>query len=110
MSVRRVVIGIRWVARGWALASLGLLAAFLLGEEVPPITMKAVFFPFGVMVGLAVAWRFERVGGGVAVASLLLFYMLEFADQGRVPKGPWFILLAAPGALFFLCGCVRGKA
>ncbi len=98
-----------WVARLWSIASVGLLCSFLFGQGMPPLTLKSVLFPFGVMLGLVVAWRFQRVGGLVAALSVLLFYALEYLGHGRFPRGPWFFLMAAPGLVFILSGYMRAK-
>jgi len=104
------VLMLRWVGRVWSLASIGLLGAFLFGEGLPPLTAQTVLFPFGVMFGLALAWRFERVGGLVAALSVGVFYALAYADGGGFPRGPWFFLIAAPGLVFILAGCLRARA
>lgn len=100
---------LRWVARAWSIASVGLPCAFLFGEGLPPLTPKAVLFPFGVMLGLILAWWFERLGGIVAALSVLLFYALEYSGHGRLPKGPWFFLIAAPSLIFILCGYMKAR-
>lgn len=109
MKTRGIVQVVRWLARAGSLASIGLLLAFLVGEGRPPITCKTVLFPFGVMVGLLVAWRFERTGGMIAVACLLVFYALEQVGGGAFPKGSAFWLISAPGALFLISGCMRAN-
>ena len=108
MKTHKIAQVIRWLARAGSLASIGLLSAFLVGEGLPPITCKTVLFPFGVMVGLLVAWRFERTGGMIAVACLLMFYALEYCG-GAFPKGSAFWLISAPGALFLISGCMRAN-
>jgi len=98
---------VRWVARAWSVASVGFLCVFLFVYGLPPLTVKGVLFPFGVMLGLVLAWRFETVGGGVAALCILVFYAIEYSSHGRFPKGPWFFLIATPGLIFILCGCMR---
>lgn len=100
---------LRWVARIWSIASVGLLCAFLFGEGLPPLTVKAILFPFGVMLGLILAWWFERIGGLVVVACMLLFYLLEYSGDGSFPKGFAFLLISAPSVLFICCGYIRAK-
>lgn len=103
------VLTLRWVARTWSIASIGFLCAFLFGEGLPTLTFKSALFPFGVMSGLVVAWRLERTGGVLAAISLVLFYTLEYLSQGRFPRGPWFLLIAAPGFLFIVSGCLTSR-
>jgi hypothetical protein len=61
------------------------------------------FFPFGVCLGMIVAWRREGLGGGITVGSLLAFYAALRVMDGRFPRGPWFALVATPGILFLVC-------
>ena len=61
------------------------------------------FFPFGVCLGMIVAWRREGLGGGITVGSLLAFYATLRIMDGRFPGGPYFALVAAPGILFLVC-------
>jgi hypothetical protein len=103
----RSVKALRWVARVWSIASVGLICAFLLAEGLPPFTANAMLFPFGVMLGLILAWRFERIGGLAAALSIVLFYVLEYASNGRLPKGYAFMLISAPGVIFLCCGYLR---
>jgi hypothetical protein len=62
-----------------------------------------LFFPFGVGVGMIVAWRWEGLGGVITIGSLLAFYAALRIMDGRFPRGPWFALVAAPGVLFLVC-------
>ena len=51
-----------------------------------------LLFPVGVIAGFAVAWRRELAGGLVTVGSLSLFYLWEFARDGQLPAGSYFLL------------------
>ena len=67
-----------------------------------PTASEAVgllLFPIGVVLGFGIAWWHEGVGGLVTVGSLALFYLWMFARDGRLPAGPYFLLLAVPGFL-----------
>src|SRR5262245_10853640 len=96
---------LRWVARAWGLASTLLLLAFMFGgrEHFRPTANEALgllLFPVGVVVGFAVAWRREGVGGLISLGSLALFFLWIFARDGRLRGVPYFFLLfAAPGFL-----------
>jgi len=57
---------------------------------------------FGLMLGSILAWRWEGLGGGIAIASFAIFYMTWWLT-GRFPSGPFFALIAAPGLLFLVC-------
>jgi hypothetical protein len=111
---------LRWSARAASLVSLGVLLLFLTGDDgllgvenwakVRPAEWPALLlFPFGVMIGLAVAWWREALGAATAVLSLTAFYAYWVVLTGRVPGGPWFLAFASPAALFFGSWLARGR-
>ena len=63
------------------------------------------FFPVGILVGMALAWRYELVGGLVTVGSLAAFYIWHLAVSGDLATGPYFLIFAFPGILFLLAWC-----
>lgn len=99
---------VRWIARIGSLFSIGLLLTFLIGEGGNPAAITwsewamLFFFPFGVIVGLALGWWKEGVGGLIAVGSLAAFYLLETLFSGDPPGGPYFTIFASPGAFFLI--------
>ncbi len=99
---------LRWIARLWAVLSLLFLLAFVVGEGIglqrTRDLVAFLFFPLGVGAGLVVAWWRERLGGLIAVGSLVAFYLTLYLFDGRLPRGPYFLLVAAPGVLFLLLG------
>ncbi len=97
---------LRLVARVGSLAAAALVAAFIVGNWPPPLTAGFLLFPLGVLVGTAIAWRWEVTGGLVAMACLAGFYLKELAIAGSLPTGPWFLLIAAPALLFLVAGCL----
>lgn len=107
---KRSVVVLRWLARFGSVASAALLLLFLFGEEMDPGQLTAadilalLFFPFGVVAGMLLAWRWETLGGAITVLSLLAFYKVIYAASGRFPGGIWFMLFALPGLLFLYCG------
>lgn len=56
---------------------------------------------FAVLVGLILAWRWEGLGGGLTVGGIVVFYVTWWL-HGKHPRGPFFLLIAAPGFLFLL--------
>jgi hypothetical protein len=97
---------LRWIARIWSIASTLLVLAFMLpGESWNPTSNQIVgllFFPLGMVLGFVIAWWREGVGGTVTVGSMALFYLWMWSRDGRIPAGPYFLLLAAPGLLFIV--------
>jgi hypothetical protein len=102
-------LAIRWIARGWSILSFVLVGAILVGEVLQPSAplpstardlIGLILFPFGTCLGMLLAWRWEAVGGSTAMACLAAFYAFMYILDGRFPRGPFFGLLAAPGALF----------
>jgi hypothetical protein len=91
--------------------SLGFVLLFVVGEALHPTAplptaardlIGLTLFPFGVSLGMILAWRWEALGGAITVGSLLAFYALLGFTDGRFPRGPYFALVAAPGALFLV--------
>jgi len=102
----KLILVLRWMGRLGSLASLALIAAFAFGGHEPGVPTATEWvglacFPIGVLAGLLLAWRFEIVGAGLAVASLLLFYLWHVVQSGRLPMGPYFAFFTFP-ALFYL--------
>ena len=106
---------LRWIARVWSVACVGFVLLILVGEMVsphaaPPSSLRELvgllLFPFGVCLGLILAWRWEVVGGVIALGSLAVFYMTMFLSDGRFPRGPFFVLVAGPGLLFLVAWAI----
>ncbi len=101
---------LRWIARICALLSIGFVLIFLFGEGLtvdgvwptPTEWIGLLFFPFGLAIGLLIAWRNELMGGLIAVGSLVAFYLWNFVVRGELPSGPYLLLLALPALLFLI--------
>ena len=104
---------IRWIARIWSLASVGLLLFFLSGEDFHPAQRTApewsslLFFPTGVTFGLVVAWRWEALGGAITLVSLAAFYAAEGLLGHGMPLGSPFVAPIIPALLFLLSATLR---
>ncbi len=98
--------GLRWLARITSIASIGIILMFAFGEGTPTARewVLLAFFPIGLAIGLLLGWWRELTGGVVALSSMVIFYALMFASSGKLPTGPYFAILAAPGLLFLLAG------
>ena len=92
-----------------SLLVLGVVLCFAFGEGLNLSRFTArelvlfLFFPTGVCLGMALAWRWEGVGGAITVASLAAFYLADRLMSSRFPRGFAFLAMAAPGFLFLLC-------
>jgi peptidoglycan/LPS O-acetylase OafA/YrhL len=99
---------LRWTARLCSLASLAVMTLFMIAEDFDPTRLHirdwylAIFFPLGLVFGLILGWRQERLGGAIALVSLAAFYAMNFALAGSFPEGWAFAALGAPGGLFLL--------
>ena len=106
---RQLTQALRWTARVWAVASVLLVVAFIIGEGFNPSQIRAaewlgfLFFPTGICAGMILAWWKEGLGGAITVGSLVIFYGIHFATAGALPRGSAWWVLAAPGFLFLLC-------
>jgi hypothetical protein len=118
MLVRHLRIGqlVHWIARALSLCSTFVLLLFIFGGgETTSVTkiklvewLGLILFPAGVVVGFAVAWWKEGLGGSITVGSLLAFYVVfVFLMNERLTDGLWFLVFALPGFLFLLSWFVR---
>ena len=100
---------LRWSARVLSILAVGVVLLFAIGEglNLAHFTARALvlfaFFPVGVSLGMALAWRWEGLGGGITVASLAGFYLAHRLMSSGFPRGYALVALAAPGFLFLLC-------
>lgn len=102
-----VLLLFRWSARLLSIASTVMLLMFLFGEPFSPSKIAGrellamIFFPLGIVVGFVVAWWKEGLGGGISIASLLIFYVIFVTLlRENLADGVWFLVFAFPGVLF----------
>jgi hypothetical protein len=111
MSEAKAVTGrvVRWAARLTSLASATFVALAATVPAAPPTPAESVallLFPGGVVVGFAVAWWREGLGGAISVVSLAAFYGW-MALVRSAPGGPYFVLLTGPAFLFLPSGLLH---
>jgi hypothetical protein len=76
-------------------------------EIAPNEWFGLVFFPLGIIVGLAIAWWKEGLGISITVGSLLAFYFVYgYLLQYHV-AGWAFVMFASPAFLFFFHWVLR---
>ncbi len=118
---------IRWIARMWAIVLIVIALLILAGnvwswvttgegdpnavEDYPPIENLPPIFALLSIVGLALAWRWEGVGGAIAILFslaalpvILIHWPIadDFARYLVAPYGTWLII-TIPGVLFLIC-------
>jgi hypothetical protein len=98
----------RWAARLTSLLLIGLVAVFVIGHGgLPnvlgqPARIQLEFAALGLMlIGLAVGWLREGLGGLLVLFGLAAFNAVELTVNGRPALGA-FPLFAVPGVLFLL--------
>ena len=107
---------LRWIARIWSLGSIGIVLLFALGEGFNPAALQFkeellfLCFPFAVLIGLALAWKWPVAGGMLSIVGLLGFYFLHLVFADQFPAGFAFIVIALPGWLFILSELLAPKA
>jgi hypothetical protein len=115
----RTALTIRRIAKVWSLVSIAFLLLIFIGEVLHPTATQLptleegiamVFFPVGVCLGMLLAWRREGLGGAITVVSMLAFYLWMRILRGCYPRGPYFLLVAAPGLLFLACWVIARNA
>lgn len=99
---------VEMLARVGSIASITLLFMLFAGEWLHPSQVAPrewvglFFFPFGVIVGMAVAWWKEGLGSAITLGSLLAFYLV-YGYLMRYNISGWaFLVFASPGFLFLL--------
>ena len=126
-SSDRLTRGIRWIARIWSVPIMLYALIMIVGytwswmttgvadpharEDVPFIEGLPPVFLLLSIVGLGIAWRWERLGGSIALLFLLaaLPLILYFTPITRNFPGtaiPYVLVavVAIPAALFLVCG------
>ena len=118
---------IRWIARIWGALIVIITLMILIGyawnwvtpgtsdpyaaEDYPPIENLPPLFALLSALGLGIAWRWEGLGGAIAVVFnlaglpvLLIHWPIAegFPRYLVAPYGVWMII-AIPGILFLVC-------
>ena len=115
-KTRKWVPVVRWVARIWSLAPI----LFFLAEIIFPHSEEGVaiqwveWVSLGLVatsvVGLALAWRWERLGGWISLGTLSVFLVVFLITNERA--FPAFVILLAgigvPAVLFLVSAYGQG--
>ena len=108
---------VRWVARIWSLGPVIIalvVIVFSRSEEgvTVPWTDWAALGLLGIsVIGLALAWRWERLGGWISVAALAVFLIVFLITVERSFPG-FVIFLVGIGvpAVLFLISAYAGRS
>jgi len=106
---------IELLARVGSIASITLLLMLLVGDGFHPSKISTnewaglLFFPIGVVIGMAIAWWKEGLGSVITVGSLIGFYLVWGYLMRNHIGGWWFLVFASPGFLFLLHSLLSGS-
>jgi hypothetical protein len=123
----RVTKRMRWIARIWSLPLMACALLVLVGyawswvtrgvadpyavEDYPLIEALPPIFMFLSILGLGIAWRWERLGGTIIIVFQLAVLALLFVTSPLSQDFPRFavpyllwMIVSIPGVLFLVCG------
>ena len=118
MYSNRVDVGlpmalVGFLARLGSVISITLLLLFFQAEAFHPSEIAPrewiglIFFPIGIISGLAIAWWKEGLGVSITMGSVVAFYLVYgYLLQSHV-AGWVFIVFASPAFLFFFHWVLR---
>ena len=101
----------RWTARIWSLGPILFALAEIIfphseeGGAVAWTDWLALSVVFISLIGLALAWRWERLGGWISAVALVVFLVLFVLTVERFFPAVVIILvgIGVPAALFLVC-------
>ena len=100
---------LRWTARAIGASIFAFVLIHLVSEGLPrigDITPGEWLLWVGFLlslVGFALLWKWELVGGIVALMGTTLFYTANIAVSGKLPGGWAFPILFIPGLFSIVC-------
>ena len=104
---------VEFLARIGSVMSITLLVLIFQAEALHPSDIAPkewfglVFFPIGIIIGLAIAWWKEGLGISITMGSLLAFYLV-YGYLLEYHVGGWaFVIFASPAFLFFFHWVLR---
>ena len=104
---------VEFLARVGSVLSITLLLLLFQAEALHPSEIAPrewfglVFFPIGVIIGLAIAWWKEGLGVSITLASLLAFYFVYGYLLRYHVAGLAFVVFASPAFLLFFHWVLR---
>jgi hypothetical protein len=105
---------VRWTARVLSAVLVGIALLIFVGEGFNPLKLKgiepiqmALFWT--ACLGMVLAWRWPAAGGALSLGGMILFFAVETAVTGRLPRGLFLYLMLLPGTLFLLSALLRRR-
>jgi len=114
----RLEVGIRWTASVLTAFLLGVVLVVFVGVTIDggfhPLKLKGVepiqmIFFWTACNGMVIAWRWQVIGGALSLGGMILFFAVEFAVRGGLPRGLLLHLMLLPGILFLVDGIIRKR-
>jgi hypothetical protein len=122
----RVTKWMRWIARIWGLPLMAYALLMLVGyawswvttgvadpymvEDYPPTEALPPIFMFLSVLGLGIAWRWERLGGTIVIVfqlAVLSLLLIQSPLTHEFPRSaiPYLLsmIVTIPGVLFLVC-------
>ena len=116
MQTAAILAGVlRWTARVVGSLIIVYVLLHVIGNGIPSLrgltAEEAVLWGGFVLsiAGFAMIWRWELVGGIVAVAGIAIFYAVEFINSGSFPGGWVLPLFFLPGLCSITCWMVERR-
>lgn len=100
---------LRWLARLLSVLLVSFIMVFVIGEahlRVMPVIRgthgMCLVFPFGLCLGVLLAWRWELAGSLLALVSTAIFSVSEAVQTGKRRHAMSPLLFALPAVLFLV--------
>jgi hypothetical protein len=105
---KQIATIIRWIARIWGSLSLIIMIFFVCahlygsitgkGESLGQMSISFLFFPISTIIGLAIAWKRDGLGGLITICGIIGFHiirpdlLLNLMIDGLAVPGLFFII------------------
>ncbi len=116
-SSHKTVNVIRWATRILSILTALLFLVFFFGEAdfttAPSLSVAEwvmIFFePVMLLVGMAIAWKREMLGGIIVIASVVLFNIISMIASGRFGFELELGIFIVIGFGFLFCGFAENR-
>jgi len=116
-AYKGIICVLRWTARIIAVGFVVLFLIFFIGEGGPGELMYLnaadklglTFMPVIFIMGLAVAWKRELLGGTIMALSVIGFNLIRIIARQEFSGEVEFAVLLIPSMIFMLLPCLLGR-